>query len=81
MPLSRLLEPFLVKYQTLASVIPFLFDDVKSLLIPLCSKIVRPDTMAKEMSKKLCLLNFEENTNLLHVDQIDNGFAAKSVLK
>ena len=38
--------------------------------------------MAKEMSmKKLCLLNFEDETNLLlPVDQIDIGFAAKSAI-
>ena len=36
----------------------------------------------KEMSiKKLCLLNFEDETNLIHVDQIDIEFATKSAIK
>ena len=60
----------------------FLFDNIKSLLISLCSKVVKPGIMAKEMSiKKLCLLNFDEETNLLPVDQIDIGFAKPATKK
>ena len=59
--------------------IPFLFDDIKGLLISLCSRVVKPD---KEMSiKMLCLLRFENETNLLPVYQIDIGFAATSAIK
>ena len=59
--------------------IPFLFDDIKGLLISLCSRVVKPD---KEMSiKMLCLLHFENETNLLHVYHIDIGFVAKSAIK
>ena len=78
--LPRLLQPFLVKYQTSVPMIPLLFDDVKSLLISLCSKVVKPDIMAKEMSiRKLyyCILK----KNLLPIDQIDIRFAAKSAIK
>ena len=47
--LSGLLQPFLVKYQTSAPMIPLSLDDIKSLLISLCSQVVKPDIMAKEM--------------------------------
>ena len=70
--LSRLLQPFLAKYQTSALMIPLLFDDIKSLLISLCSKI---------SIRKLYMLHFEDEINLLSIDQIDIGFAAKSAIK
>ena len=78
----RQLEPFLVKWQTSAPMIPFLFYDIKSLSVSLCSKVVKLDIMAREMSiKMLCLLNFEDETNLLPVNQIVIGFSAKSAIK
>ena len=56
--------------------IPFLFDDIKSLLISLCSRHNGEGNVNEK-----ALLNFEGETNLLlPVDQIDIGFAAKSAI-
>lgn len=63
--------------------VPFLFDELKVCSFH-CSNfiVVKRDLMAKETPiKKLCLLNFEDVTNLLPVDQIDTKFTAKSAIK
>ena len=69
---ANLVEPFLVKYQTDNPMIPFLYFDLKEIIIKLLEIIVKPDVLEKCKSwQKLKGLDLSLDKNLLTDEKLN----------
>ena len=79
--IANIVEPFLVKYQTDNPMIPFLFFDLKEIIIKLLEIIVKPDVLEKCKSwQKLKDLDLSLDKNLLTDEKLNAGFAVANTL-
>ena len=69
----RLLSPFLDRYQTEATMLPFLADDLAGILEQLMAKFVKADVLhhARRSTTKLQKIDINAADNLKPVDKID----------
>ena len=78
---ANIVEPFLVKYQTDNPMIPFLYFDLKEIIIKLLEIIVKPDVLEKCKSwQKLKDLDLSLDKNLLTNEKLNAGFAVANIL-
>ena len=69
---------FLTAYQTDAPMIPFLYNDLKKLVVELLSLIVKTEIIEK--SKNICNIDLENKENILPIKNINIGFAAEGTI-
>ena len=78
---ANIVEPFLVKYQMDNPMIPFLYFDLKEIIIKLLQIIVKPDVLEKCKSwQKLKDLDLSLDKNLLTDEKLNTGFAVANIL-
>jgi hypothetical protein len=76
------LEPFLTMYQSNLPLLPFLYDDIHSLLRNLMMRFVTKDTMAAaSTAAKLVEIDLTNKNNIKKISEIDIGFAASAACK
>lgn len=77
--MCSLFEPFLTEFQTDAPMAPFLYNDLKSLIMTLLERVVSPDhlTSVKSKIEKVDL----SPKNLILSKHLDLGFATRDSLK
>jgi hypothetical protein len=78
---SSIVEPFLQKYQTSQPMIPFLYDDLNSVLHSLMSRLVKPEKLQDALKSLSLWTSQESNSFLCHVKNVDLGVAATSALQ
>lgn len=79
--IAGLLQPFLKIYQTDKPMLPFLFDDLKSLVKTLLTNIVDSNILEKsKTTKELLDIKLDQN-NLLKTNDVHIGFAASSEVR
>ena len=79
--LAGKLNPFLVKYQHNKPMIPFLYRDLKLLIINLLKLIVKKEVIDKTVGKKLVEIDLHNEENLLPLKDIEVGFATEHTIK
>src|SRR5262245_3358371 len=73
------LEPYLTKYQTNKSLLPFLYHDLYSRLRSLMIRFVKSDVMTGVSdASKLMAVDFSSKDNLKRLHDVDIGFAASA---
>ena len=78
---AGLMQPFVLRYQTDNPMIPFLHDDLFSLLFSLLQLIVTPDILDKiKAMSELKNIDLDKKENLLKGNQFDIGFAANQLI-
>ena len=78
---ANIVEPFLVKYQADNPMIPFLYFNLKEIIIKLLKIIVKPDVLEKCKSwQKLKDLDLSLDKNLLTDEKLNAGFAVANIL-
>lgn len=76
------LEDFLTRFQRNAPLLPFLHQEVFSLMRSIASKFIKNSVMDKMTTgAKLCSLDLNCDSNFKSLDNIDIGFGAMSSLK
>jgi len=80
--IASILEPFLVTYQTDKPMLPFLYFDLKSLILSLMKLFIKPCIISEaKTGSQLCGIDLEKATNLIPLKNIGLGFAAEAKLK
>ena len=76
--IAKTLNSFLVLYQTNKSMVPFLAENLETLLRSLCAKLIRKDVFqfAKRASL-LIKLDVADKTNQKDINSVDLGFGIK----
>ena len=76
------LQLFLVKYQTDNPMIPFLYEDLTSLVRDLMKIIIKKEVLENALSgKKLLAVNLYAEESLLPIKDIDMGFSTEHKLR
>ena len=79
---AKIIEPFMIKYQSDKPLVPFLADDIKIVLISLLEIFIKPDVLKRcNSSLKLANLDFENVKNHVKPEAINIGFVASRELK
>ena len=79
---SSIVEPYLRKYQTDKPMIPFVYFDLKDLVIKLLDIIVKPTiTNNCKSGKQLKEIDLSNEENLINVGKINMGFAVEDIIK
>ena len=71
-------KPFLTSYQTDAPMIPYLYQDLKEVLLVLLSLIIKPTVI--DSCKNLCHLDLTKKEHFLPFKSVNIGFAAEGTL-
>ncbi|KAJ8684734.1 hypothetical protein QAD02_020527 [Eretmocerus hayati] len=75
------IQPFLVKYQTVKPMVPFLVNDLYELLKRLMTRVIQPKEMADvKCVKDLLSVDLNNGSLLRPLKMIDIGFAASHAL-
>ncbi|XP_048580627.1 uncharacterized protein LOC116610226 [Nematostella vectensis] len=76
--IARILGPFLKKFQTDQPMVPFLTQDVQTILEAILSKFVKKSVLQEATTcAKLANIDVSKSDNLLPPRKVDVGFAAK----
>ncbi|KAJ8677964.1 hypothetical protein QAD02_014195 [Eretmocerus hayati] len=76
------IQPFLVKYQTVKPMVPFLMNDLYDLLKRLMARVIKPKEMADiKCVKDLLSVDLNNGSLLQPLKMIDIGFAASHALE
>ena len=79
---SSIVEPYLRKYQTDKPMIPFIYFDLKDLVIKLLDIIVKPAVINNcKSGKQLKEIDLSNEENLVNVGKINMGFAVEDIIK
>ena len=79
---SNIVEPYLRKYQTDKPMIPFVYFDLKDLVIKLLDIIVKPTVINNcKSGKQLKEIDLSNEENLISVGNINMGFAVEDIIK
>ena len=79
---SSIVEPYLWKYQTDKTMIPFVYFYLKDLVIKLLDIIVKPTVINNCKSwKQLKEIELSNEENLISVGKINMGFAVEGIIK
>ena len=79
---SSIAEPYLRKYQTDKPMIPFVYFDLKDLVIKLLDIIVKPTVINNCKSRKqLKEIDLSNEENLISFCKINMGFAVEDIIK
>lgn len=74
------LEPFLKEFQTDAPMLPFLYEELETLLARLMKRVVKPSVLEKHVSgSQKAKLNLD-NDNILDAEKIAIGYGAKTAI-
>lgn len=76
---SKLIEPFLEKYQNNAPLAPYLYNDITSLLVDLMNIFVKKEVLEKETN--IDRIDLNNNANMILSKNLKLGFAVKAELK
>lgn len=76
---SKLIEPFLEKYQSNVPLAPYLYNDLTSLLVDLMDIFVRKEVLEKETN--IDRIDLNNDANIILPKNLKLGFAVKSELK
>ncbi|KMQ85420.1 dna-dependent protein kinase catalytic subunit-like protein [Lasius niger] len=76
---SKLIEPFLEKYQNDAPLAPYLYNDITSLLVDLMNIFVKKEVLEKETN--IDRIDLNNNANMILSKNLKLGFAVKAELK
>jgi hypothetical protein len=73
---SAILEPFLRRFQTSLPIIPFLFEELHSIVMSLFTRFIKKSVLERGTSiQKLCSINLEgDSEDLLSLKEMDVGF-------
>jgi len=79
---AGIVEPFLKKFQTDKPMIPFLFFELKHIVIRLLEIIVKPKIIEScKSARQLKEIDLSDKNNLLPLEKINTGFAVDNVIK
>ncbi|XP_011873059.1 PREDICTED: uncharacterized protein LOC105564901, partial [Vollenhovia emeryi] len=76
---SKLIEPFLEKYQNDAPLAPYLYTDLTCLLVDLINIFVKKEVLEKETS--IDRINLNNNANIILPKNLKLGFVVRSEFK
>ena len=80
--IAGILEPFLKMYQTDKPMIPFLYFDLKSLVLTLMKLFIKSSVLSEaKTGNQLCDIDIEKESNQVKLKNIDLGFAAEAKLR
>ena len=80
--IAGILEPFLKMYQTDKPMIPFLYFDLKSIVLSLMKLFIKSSVLSEAKTGiQLCDIDLESESNQINLKNIGLGFAAESELK
>ena len=80
--MARQLQPFLKTFQTDATMVPFLAEELHSLVSMLMTRFIKEETIAKaNTATKMLKLDIEEKHIQLGANNIDLGFSTKQTVK
>ena len=77
----ELLEPFLALFQADRSLVFFMYENLKNLILSLVTRFVRIEFITKHTLSQIVKLNFRDDSKILPSASVDVGFAANSILK
>ena len=76
------LNDFLVTFQTVNLMVPFLIESLDNVLRTLCGHFLRKDVLEEASPVyKLLKVDFNDKTNQVSLDSVDLGFAIKHDVK
>ena len=75
------LESFLVLFQAEGSLVIFIYEKLKELILLLVTRFMLMEVIQEHTLAKLVKLDFNEIAHILPSCSVDFGFAANSVLK
>ena len=79
---AKQLQPFLLKFQTDASMAPFLGQSLKDLLLTLMGRFIKKDILEQADSfQKLTAIDHCDKKKQVHCKHVEFGFAARRSLK
>ncbi|XP_066910897.1 uncharacterized protein [Clytia hemisphaerica] len=79
---AGILEPFLKMYQTDKPMIPFLYFDLKSIVLTLMKLFIKPNCVSgAKTGMQLCGIDLENESNQINLKDIGLGFAAEEELE
>lgn len=80
--IAKQLQPFLNKFQADAPMVPFLAEELHSLISALLARFIKPDVIANAKSAaKLVGIEVNDKKQHLKAQDVDLGFATKQELK
>lgn len=75
-------EPFLRRFQSQKPMVPYLFTSLEELMKNIMMRFVKSEKIVEaNTSQKLMNLDLQDSANLVSVEKVDIGYAAKSLLK
>ena len=79
--ISSELEVFLVRYQTDSPLMPFIYEDLSTIVVTLLGRVIRKDILEAKSLKQLTSLDLDNPGVRLPAENLDLGFAVKEEIK